>query len=245
MDVLILGILVLVALAGGQQQSQPSPQPTPEPEPEPEPPALPPPEPDDEWPESEVLDRQQIEEIASELGLPADWGRFLAAVAWGESRFHTAALNEADASAAQAAYNRNRDRYDECPWPEERYTRGSYGLYQMLPANALAAWWGTEFQCIDPIAALTDPYLSTIAAVEYARRVMRWSDWAASDRDWFALRRAWRAPGLADEDRPDVDNRFRQALEAVGLSESWARQKVPALPSWDIEEVTAPYVEEA
>ena len=104
------------------------------------------------------------------------------------------------------------------------------GLYQILPANGLAPWWNTPYACMDPIEALSHPDVATIAAVEYARRSMRWSDWARSDKTWGALRRAWRSPGLSDADRPDIDKRFAKQLKRIGIPESFAGEKVTPIP---------------
>ncbi len=237
--VILFGLLFLFGGRGGSG-SAPA-----EPQPEPETPELPPPEevPEPRPPNPEVdlvppgpVSPGEIRGIAAELGLPSSWGDFLAAVAEGESRRHPAAINEADAWAARAGYDRNTWLHD-CDVPRERYEVGSVGLYQLLPSSGMRAFKGTPYQCMDPIEALSDPYLATIAAVQYARRVMGWSAWKNSDKTWRALRHGWRSPGLTDDDRPDIDARFAAALGRIGLPESFMDGQVPKLPTWDVEEL--------
>ncbi len=234
MDLAILALIIL-AFAGGNGGADNS---TSDGEGAPEPPPEGLPEPGG----GPQLDRAQVEQMASELGLDAQWGRFLAAVAAGESDFVTCAINRGDAGAARAAWNRNAEHYEGCANPE-RYQDGSLGLYQMLPANALKPLWDTPLVCIDPVEALCDPMISTILAVDYARRVMRWSNWGRSPKTWAALRHGWRSPGLTDADRPDIDARMRAQLKRIGIPESFMQEKVTPLPSgWDAAELVAQYV---
>jgi len=222
--IILLGLLMLLGGGGGQTPDQPEELDEP-PRDDQEPPPMPP-APDDVSPE-------QIRAIATSLGLDARWGDFLVAVAWGESRWKPRAINEGDASAARKGYRRATDDswLTGCEIPADRWEIGSVGLYQLLPTSGMAAWRGTAFACRDPITTLQDPTLATIAAIQYARRVMGWRAWRDGPRTWQAMRNAWRAPGLADDDRPDIRDRFERALASVGLPASFADEKVTPLPS--------------
>ena len=96
----------------------------------------------------------ELVSIMTGARLPQDWQIFLAAVAWGESRWNSDVglgpndhpgrppwlrpsresrrLQEAEAKAALGAYRSNLYRLAG-PWPEDRYTWGSGGLFGFLP----------------------------------------------------------------------------------------------------------------
>jgi len=215
------------------------------------PPGEPPPPPADTTPAAEV-DLSQLPDGAQPiiaqvrgLGLDDQWAIFLSAVAYTESRFSLSAKNTSpgERAAAKRGYDRNASWLATCGLPEAAYTWGSGGWYGFLPTSLMAAWRYAKksLRCMDPREVVKDPRLSTIAAIDYARRVMRWPDWGRSQGDWYALRRAWASPGLSDASRPDIDSRFRAALQAIGVPPEWATGKVPPVPpTWDAAALAQP-----
>ena len=191
--------------------------------------------------------------MAREAGMDSDWENFLAAVAWRESKWfprvalgraervnvpnvkvNGGPIGNAEAAAALLAYDRNADEYKSCPWPRMRYGFGSGGWYGLLPANALWSFKATPAFCIDPQVAVFDPWDSTILAIGYAQRLMRWKSFRARPT-WRTLNRGWAAPSLMDGSPPEqvakTDARFLKALARLGLPASFADEKVPELPA--------------
>ncbi len=176
-------------------------------------------------------------EVARQGG-SRDWEIFLGAVAHHESRWNPASHNDSagEVEASQRAYNRNASKLANCH-PASAYVIGSGGWYGFLPANAVvSAFRNTPGICIDP-AQIFDPRASTIMAIAYAKNLQGWDSFRASDRTWLALNRGWSVPGKQNIPRPKSDAKFLRGLRAQGIPESFALQKVSALPAgwnaWD------------
>lgn len=169
------------------------------------------------------------QEILGQLGTPSEWSTFLEVVAYGESRFDPGAQNTTAGEAAAAAraygYSRGKGRLADSPWPESAYTWGSGGWYGMLPAYAVAAWRGTDLENLDPREVVHDPILSTIAALEYARRVMAW---AAFDGTWLSLRVGWANPSKLGDPAfvAKIRGHLTKHLQAIGVPPSWMHGRV-------------------
>lgn len=175
-----------------------------------------------------------------------DWIVFLGAVAHHESGWNPAVYNGfenadvptgvrrvmgTDGPGAVSNYNRNRALYQDCPWPESRYTFGSGGWYGLIPSIGLHEFRKSPYQCLDPWSIFM-PYPSTIMAIGYARRSMA-RDSFKKDPTWLNLNRAWKAPSNMGSPQPASDKRFLKALRAMGVSEDWATQRVDSLGPWN------------
>jgi len=187
--------------------------------------------------------------------LPEDWQIFLAAVAWGESRWNSdvglgpndhpgrppwlrrskasAGLQRAEAKAALRAYRHNANRFAGSPWPEDRYTWGSGGYFGMLPAYAVINGFAATPQWIPQIDPwdVTDPIVSVVCAVGFARGLMRWRQFKQGGGTWLALRVGWGRPGsMASKGRQNqVRPKLARALAELGVPESFMYRKVPQL----------------
>lgn len=169
--------------------------------------------------------------LAAEAGLPAAWGDFFALVAWRESKGNTEAINDSsgEAEAAETAYERNRERYRGCGFPESAYTWGSGGWFGILPANGLAQL-GDELRCLPP-SSVFEPRAALAMAVGFARGLMRWDGYAKVPT-WLNLRAMWGWPAKGGnaaylaKARPE----FADDAKAVGLPASWLEGRPPPLP---------------
>lgn len=175
-----------------------------------------------------------------------DWIVFLGAVAHHESGWDPAVYNGfknadvpagvrrvmgTDGPGAVSNFNRNRELYSDCPWPESRYTFGSGGWYGLIPSIGLHEFRKSPYQCLDPWSVFM-PYPATIMAIGYARRSMR-RDSFKKDPTWLNLNRSWKAPSNMGSPQAGSDKRFRRALRAMGVAESWADQRVANLGPWN------------
>lgn len=179
--------------------------------------------------------RGALEETLGLLGTPDGWRTFLTAVAYRESRFSLAAENTTSGEAAAAArayrYSRERGRLASSPWPASAYSWGSGGWYGMLPAYAMAAWHGTDLENLDPRAAVHDPIVASIMALEYARRIQ---GWATFDGTWLGLRVGWSNPSLMGNPEfvAKVRARFASDLEALGIAPSWMNRRIQSMTGY-------------
>jgi hypothetical protein len=214
----------------------------------PDPPVLPP---DISQGETQALIRQ----MAETLGLDSQWSAFLEAAAMGESGMNPLAgrgieqgappwaqINDSDAEAyaAQRAYNRNRWRFEDCPWPEERYTFGSGGLWAQLPANHLPAFADTEAICMSPWAVFYPPR-ALVMLLGYLRRSMRRESFQ-SVPTWGNLRVSMRAPSKMGRESElermrTGKNKLGDRYEQLGYPRSLVDEPVTPLP--DLDSLTA------
>ncbi len=189
-----------------------------------------------------------------EAGLAPSWVLFFEAIALNESRFnHLTGLGNpqlfpswaepnVDASvssqqreqrAATRAYERNAARFQGCGHPSADYTFGSGGWFGMLPANALAAFDGTAYQCMHPYFVFF-PGASVVMAIEFARRLMSWSSWKS--KPTFAnLRVGWGDPSKMG-DRGAISKsgaRLKELLSEFGANPNIASMRPPSLPAAD------------
>ena len=191
---------------------------------------------------------ENIRALAADAGIPQDWADFLVAKAWVESRWSPTAtrgvppgppaivpedkirIAPTDAAAAAQAFNRQREagHLADTPWPVERYTFGTGGLWQLMPANAIVlAFKGTEYENLDPWSHyMTERAIAM--AVEYNRALMRRQSY--KDRPtWATLYAGWSRPdNMGKPGSPDVTaalERFAKGLQASGLPASFMDKK--------------------
>lgn len=196
-------------------------------------------------------DREGLRFYLIEAGLSDDWIAFFEAVAANESGFNNLVglgnsslfpsfaqpntkasifAQEREYQAAVIAYERNADRFQECGYPVSEYTFGSGGWFGMLPSNALAAFFGTPYQCLRP-GFVFSPGGSVVMAVEMARRLMRWDSWESTPT--FAnLRVGWGNP--ASMGQPSKITAMKAKLEdrliEVGANPGLASAQPSPLP---------------
>jgi hypothetical protein len=200
-----------------------------------------------------------LQELLDAAGLDSNWKRFFLVTARGESGFvsnvalgdphlypvgstpskYTATLGPGEAAGARQAYERARDkgRLDGCPWPGEAYSWGSGGWLGMLPANAWYAYKDTSLRCRHPWYLL-HPVDHVVVAIDFARRLMRWSNFKA-DPTWLTLRVGWGNPSNMNDAkaRARVEQKFGDQLRALGASPQWMHNEVTALPKYDVEDL--------
>ncbi len=195
---------------------------------------------------------QAIRELAADAGLPDDWADFLVAKAWVESRWNPYSarglqpgapewlpkINEAagDAAAARQAWERQRFErgvFESTPWPEERYTFGTFGLWQLMPANAIASSFkGTRFENLDPWSHFV-PARQMAMAVDYNHGLMKRQAFK-DDPTWATLYAGWSLPSnMSALDSPEVAaalERFADGLHAAGIPLSFMERKPSKAP---------------
>jgi len=177
----------------------------------------------------------ELLDVVKRTGAPDEWGTFLSAVGYWESKFNNLAENtsKGEAAAARRAYDRaiGKGRFAGSPWPESAYTFGSGGWYGLIPANAMEGFAGTELENLDPRMAIHDPVTSTILAFEYARRIF---GWAAFDGTWLSLRVGFANPSKMGDPEfvAEVRERFAQSLRAIGAPESFMHKHVASMSGY-------------
>lgn len=126
-----------------------------------------------------------------------------------------------DGNSAYAAYDRNRDLYADCPWPEARYYAGSYGWFQMFPANALYAFRNTAGRCTDPWK-VRDPALSVALARGYEARLKNRAAYKNSPI-WLTIAVGWGLPSAMANPtrRANVRETLVKWSNALGWPTSW------------------------
>lgn len=207
--------------------------------------ALPP-----EMPEPLSGGQADIRYLAEWAFLDEEWAIFLEATAAGESGFDNlrglgnpalfpewASPNmsasqekkDIEANAARRAYDRNTYLHD-CPWPAARYSFGSGGWFGLLPANAVFAFKGTRYECIDPWSVF-DPVPSLVEIIEYCRRTMRRDSFKANPT-WLNLRVGIGNPSNMNkaDQLARVGEKFREKLLELGYPESFMYREVTPLP---------------
>lgn len=191
--------------------------------------------------------RDELLGMLRRSGATQDWRTFLDATAHGESRWNSdvglgdaslapawARMNRSagEARASCIAYDRQRARgyLEGSGYNRARYCFGSGGYFAMLPANAIAgAFRGTTLERLDPYAVF-DPRLAVVMAIDYARRLLGWSQFRANPT-WLTLRVGWSNPSLMADPafRAKVRARFAKSLRAIGVSASFMDRRVSTL----------------
>ena len=188
--------------------------------------------------------------------LPADWQAFLAATAYRESKFHndvglgpndapgrppwlkdskaSAKAQANEARAACKAYNKNYEKWFKgSEYPEIQYCFGSGGWFGFLPAYGIISGFKATPEYIRTINPwdVTDPYISVVMAVGFARGLMNWKQFKAGGSTWLALRIGWGKPGnMAKTNMSSkVRNNFGKQLAKVGVDPSFMDRKVTVL----------------
>ncbi len=191
--------------------------------------------------------QNELRAVLQAAGLDNEWIIYFEGTAAGESGFNNlvargvtsgapewakVVVRQHDADMAKVAYDRNVKRYGPCLWPQMLYTFGSGGWFQFLPANGLAAFWGTELECMHPWNVF-DPAASVVMAIEMARRLMKKDNFKANPT-WLNLRVGWGGPG--NMNNPESlkrmatgHNKFGDRLEQIGIDPSFMHRPVTAL----------------
>ena len=207
-----------------------------------------------EWPDAAGLD--DLEAAMDAAGLPDDWKIFLAATAYGESKWNTdvglgpndhpgrppwmrpskasAKLQNNEARAACKAYDKNAAKwFANSPWPPARYCFGSGGWFGFLPTYGLISGFKATPELIAQIDPwdVADPLVSLVMALGYARGLMRWKQFAAGGGTWLTLRVGWGRPANMStaQSNAKVRAKFASHLAEIGVAPSWMDQRVPQL----------------
>lgn len=195
--------------------------------------------------------QETIRALAHAAGLDQSWIKFLEAAAAGESGFNNlvargvqngapdwakVVVKQNDADKAKIAYDRNEEKYQDCGYSAARYSFGSGGWWQILPANGLSAFWDTEEQCMDPWAVF-DPAPSMVMILYYLKRIQRYDNFK-SVPTWGNLRVGMRAVsylGRGDElERQRTGkNKLGDRLEQLGYDRSFVDEEVTPLPDFN------------
>lgn len=187
---------------------------------------------------------EAIRRLCDSAGIPGDWADFLVAKAWVESRWNPYSsrgvppgqapqvpedkirIGPNDAAAAKQAFERQRERgfFADLRWPVERYTFGTFGLWQIIPANGLVVAFGdTPYENLDPWSHYM-PERQIAIAVAYNLSLQRRSSYKANPT-WATLYAGWSRPGNMDDlSDPKVQAalaRFADGLAAAGIPESF------------------------
>ena len=142
-----------------------------------------------------------------------------------------------DAFAARQAWERQRFErgvFQSTPWPEERYTFGTYGLWQLMPANAIASSFkGTRFENLDPWSNFV-PGRQMAMAVDYNQGLMKRAAYKANPT-WATVYAGWAKPSnMGNMDSPEVLaalDRFSDGLKASGIPLSFMDKKPSKAPN--------------
>lgn len=201
-------------------------------------------------PEPTFGGQEDLRYLAEWAFLDEEWIAFLEATAAGESGFNnlvglgnpalfpdwaqantkaSSAAQTREAAAAVIAYDRN-SYLKNCSWPRSRYVFGSGGWFGLLPANAVVAFKGTRYECIDPWSVF-DPVSSLVEIVDYCRRIMRWDNFKAKPT-WLNLRIGIGNPsnmGKSDA-LADAAVNFGDRVQELGYPASFIHRQVTALP---------------
>lgn len=195
--------------------------------------------------------------IMDAAALPDDWQIFLAAVAWGESKWHSdvalgpndhpgrppwcrrnresLSLQNAEANAAASIYRSNAHRLGD-RWPAARYSFGSGGWFGLLPAvGVINGFYATPAWIpeVDPWD-VCDPVVSVVMAVGLARGLTRWQQFSDGGGTWLALRVGWGRPGSmgSASKQAATRNKFGEALDALGVSRAFMDRRPSSLGSF-------------
>jgi hypothetical protein len=194
--------------------------------------------------------QEELRYLAEWAFLDEEWMAFLEATAAGESGFNnlvglgnpalfpdwaspntkaSSNLQANEAKAAEVAYGRN-DYLKNCSWPRSRYTFGSGGWFGLLPANAVAAFKGTRYECIDPWSVF-DPVSSLVEIVDYCRRIMRWDNFKAKPT-WLNLRVGIGNPSNMNKSDIMAEKTvsFGDRVQELGYPASFIHRQVTPLP---------------
>ena len=207
-----------------------------------------------EWPDAAGLG--DLEAAMEAARLPEDWKIFLAATSYGESKWNTdvglgpnnhpgrppwlrpskaaAKTQDNEARAACKAYNKNASKwFADSPWPAARYCFGSGGWFGFLPAYGLISGFKATPELVSQIDpwAVTDPLVSLVMALGYARGLMRWKQFKAGGATWLTLRVGWGRPGSMSTAKSNkkVRAKFAKHLAEIGVPASWMDRKVTNL----------------
>lgn len=189
--------------------------------------------------------RERIECLLGRTSLDDTQRKFLVLTAYGESRFNRLIYrgNSAvvpnvpglkgnhdlgDAAAAEVAYKRHRAYFDKCGHaPVTRYTYGSGGWFQFLPANALWNVKGT-WPCWPP-EKIFDAAASIVMAIAMARELQEYAAFKASPHVGV-LRTGWWWPKKMAGPPADRIAKYRKHAETIGLGASFIDRTIAPFP---------------
>jgi len=207
-----------------------------------------------EWPDAAGLN--DLEAAMDAADLPEDWQIFFAATSYGESKWHTDVglgpnshngrppwlreskaskkLQTNEAKAACRAYEKNAAKwFAQSPWPKSRYCFGSAGWFGFLPTYGLISGFKATPELVAQIDPwdVTDPLVSLVMAIGYARGLMRWKQFTKGGATWLTLRVGWGRPGSMSTARTNakIRKKFAAHLDELGVPASWMDRKVTSL----------------
>ena len=145
---------------------------------------------------------------------------------------------ENEHQAAVTAYERNREYYDESPFPRPMWVFGSGGPYGLIPGNALGPFRDTKTLRNGKVSPwdVFNPWRSTVMFADYVWRLLSRDEFRElpdEAKNWLAIKRGLASPALmADyaethERSRSVRRRAEEAAEALGLDPGFLRERVP------------------
>lgn len=157
---------------------------------------------------------------------------------WAQPRNAPREQQIAESEAAMSAYDRNRDAYEESPYPRRMWIFGSGGPYGLIPGNALAPLRKTETLRAGKVTPydVFNPWRATVLFVDYVWRLMQRDEVRAmreQHRNVLALKRGLAKPSLAWDVAEEfarsrsVRRRAIEAAQALGMTEDVLYRTIP------------------
>lgn len=194
-------------------------------------------------------DRAQLDRVLARLPAAlAWWRRALLVIASHESRCnrHIArgikagapdnvaiVVDESEAEAALAMYNRNRTWFVGSPWPRARYVFGAGGWFQSLPTVALAGVGASRRAAVSPWDAVFSPGLSIALELDTLRRLQGYASYRDAPtfaRLLFGLGGTAAMVGELDEAKLEE---WRESCRRVDVDPAILLEQPPPLPRLD------------
>jgi len=145
--------------------------------------------------------RQEFEDVARRaqaLGVPEAYIRYMRVQAARETgnSWNTGVVALQGRGSARRDFNRRKKRgaFKEQTAPDDHYTMGAVGLFQLLPATGMATFAGTECENLDPYAMFDPDYAmaANLANLRGRQRVMsgKVHQLPSSERTWQMIARS-------------------------------------------------------
>jgi len=155
-------------------------------------------------------------------------------------------LQRGETEAAENIFARNREKYDQSPYPQEMWTFGSGGYYGLLPGSALG--WSRD--ATDMNRALRpglvhpydvfDPFRSTVYYAAYVRGIMRnnaYQNLPPQHQNAYAIKRGGAALSLISDyqESKDRSKKIRERMDSratfAGVSPAFLTKRL-RLSDW-------------
>lgn len=164
-------------------------------------------------------------------GLGDDWLRFLEQTAQRESAFNPRALNKTsgEVAASRTTAERNKDTLAKYGFSVSEWSFGSKGLFQFLGPTVALSRGSLRFP-----ASMTnpdmgyDPGIALAAALDYARGLMGWDNFAGT---WASLNVGWGNPSKMGDAASLASSakKLEDRAAKLGWKRGWAKEKVPTI----------------